>query len=279
MANELFWLIVKEFNMLMKSGINGPNCIDPKICKGDCCSIKIDVPQVLAKEYINRGFARKEDFIRSDVFSFQLRFDESTGKCFLFDKSINGCKVHNSGIKPPQCWIYPTNFSPPKNNEINCKKISGWKIVDAKKTKKAEMLLKKHVFLGEMEAKKELKKINQRVGMEISKNSEKNVVNLKNTLKKIAPCQLGGFQDTWDCFIILPAEGYSLQMKKFCSQNNNNCNYLKTNFLECSSICDRIADEIIKFLQNQIYEYVKQKSLDTEGKYPLFKLFEFAKNK
>ena len=26
--------------------------------------------------------------------------------------------IHNSGIKPPQCWIYPTGFSNPDNKQI-----------------------------------------------------------------------------------------------------------------------------------------------------------------
>ena len=106
--NAYFWEVIEKYNSLMSEAIEGPDCTDPKKCKGDCCSIKIDVPKVLAEEYIKRGYASKDDFIRSDVFSFHLRFDENTGKCFLFDKEKNGCSVHNSGIKPPQCWIYPT---------------------------------------------------------------------------------------------------------------------------------------------------------------------------
>ena len=113
MANDKFWSVVKRFNALMNSAIDGPNCLD--MCHGDCCSIRINVPKILANEFINLGYANKEDFIRSDVFSFKLRFDEKKGKCFLFDKNINGCSVHNSGIKPPQCWIYPTNFSNPES--------------------------------------------------------------------------------------------------------------------------------------------------------------------
>ena len=142
MVNELFWQIIKKFNYLMKSAIKGPNCTDPSICHGDCCSIKIDVPKILAEEYIKRGYAKKKDFTRSNVFSFQLRFEDKTGKCFLFNKEINGCLVHNTGIKPPQCWIYPTSFSNTFNVEIQCKHASGWKIIDSKKTKTAEKLLK-----------------------------------------------------------------------------------------------------------------------------------------
>ena len=131
MVNDKFWEVVKRFNSLMKSAIDGPNCLD--VCYGDCCSIRINVPKILANEYIDKGYASKDDFIRSDVFSFKLRFDEEKAKCFLYDKNINGCLVHASGIKPPQCWIYPTKFANPENKEISCKKASGWKIIDFEK--------------------------------------------------------------------------------------------------------------------------------------------------
>ena len=68
MVADKFWSIVKKYNALMNSAIEGPNCLD--ICHGDCCSIKIDIPKILAKEYIKKGYAKKSDFIRSDVFSF-----------------------------------------------------------------------------------------------------------------------------------------------------------------------------------------------------------------
>lgn len=275
MADDYFWNIIKNYNMLMKSSIIGPNCIDPKICKGDCCSIKIDVPKILAKEYIRRGYATKEDFVRSNIFSFQLRFNDHTGKCFLFDKEINGCKVHTSGIKPPQCWIYPTNFSNPEGKDISCKKLSGWKIIKPEKTKQAENLLKKYNFLCQIEAIKELKKVKKRIGKEVSKNSEKNIEILKIKLRKCAPSQFGGFQDKWEFFDILMAEGMSLQMKKFCIKYHNKCTYLPDDFLECQNICDIIASKIIEFFQNNIASYIKINGPDTDGHYPLFKLFEF----
>jgi hypothetical protein len=282
MPDEYFWSIIKEFNFLMKSSIVGPNCIDPNICKGDCCSIKIDVPKVLAKEYVKKGYAKKEDFGRSDIFSFQLRFDNKMGKCFLFDKLINGCKVHNSDIKPPQCWIYPTNFSHPDKKIIACKKVSGWRILDQKKTLTAENLLKKYNFLCQIEAKKELKNINKRIGnvnfMDQLK-IKKNVDRLKNKIKKIAPSNLGGFKDEWDFVDILPAEGFSLQMKRFCSKYNNKCKFISDQFLECRNICDIIINELIKFLQNNLYKYIKVNGPDSEGEYSLIKLFDFEKNR
>ena len=97
MVNDKFWEVVEKFNFLMKSAIEGPDCL--VICNADCCSIKIDVPKILADEYIIRGYATKNDFIRSDVFSFKLRFDEKKGKCFPFlDMQSIQCIVQMSTL-------------------------------------------------------------------------------------------------------------------------------------------------------------------------------------
>lgn len=267
MNSEDFWKTVKQYNVLMKEAIDGPNCIDENICHGDCCSIKIDVPKILAIEYIKRNNATPNDFIRSNVFSFHLRFDEKTGKCFLFDQKINGCSVHNSGIKPPQCWIYPTNFSNPENRDIKCKKISGWKIIDDKKAKTAEKLLREYIDFSMNEAIGELNKISERI----------NENNLKMQIIDIAPSKIGGFKDTWDQIKILPADGYSLQMKKFCNKYNEQCEILQDNFIECKKTCDIIASKLIDFLNKYLIKYVKENELDIDGDYPLFKLFSFTK--
>jgi len=257
----------------MKSAIEGPNCIDPQICKGDCCSIQIDFPKVLANEYIRRGYADTNDFIRSNVFSFYLRFDVTTGKCFLFDKEINGCSIHNSGIKPPQCWIYPTGFSNPENKPIMCKKVGGWKIKDIGKAKQAEKLLQTFIFLCEIEAKKELKSIQDRLNDSDDIVSKNSLYSLKKELKKIPPSSLGGFKDLWEHISILPAEGLSLQMKKFCVQNNKDCELLVDNFMKCPNICETIANKLVEFLQKNLIAYVKKEDGDVNGEYPLYKLF------
>jgi hypothetical protein len=254
----------------MKSAIEGPNCL--ALCNGDCCSIKIDIPKILAEEYIKQGFANKNDFIRGDIFSFKLRFDEKKGRCFLFDKSINGCLVHDTGIKSPQCWIYPTNFSNPEGNELSCKKASGWKILDPKKAKKAEKLLKYYVFLCQLEARKEAKEIKNRLNNVSCKN------NLLNLLMQTPPSNLAGFKDTWDCITTLSAQGISLQMKKICKKYNENCEYIEHNFLDCKNICGKVANGLFNFLQQNLLFYVKKRGVDSEGEYPFIQLFKFIKN-
>ena len=268
MVADKFWYIVKKFNILMNSAIEGPDCLD--ICHGDCCSIKIDIPKILAEEYIKKGFAKKSDFIRSDVFSFKLRFDEKKAKCFLFDKNINGCLVHNSGIKPPQCWIYPTNFSNPENKEISCKRASGWKIIDFDKAKEAEELLQYYIFLCTLEAKREIRKIKKRLSCSISEK------NLKKSMKNTSPHEISGFRDTWDCISILLAEGYSLQLKKYCQSTNIQCDFLK-----CSSVCDKVSTDIVNFLQQNLYDYIisPDHGPDTDGEYPIIKLKKIEEEK
>ncbi len=249
----------------MNSSITGPNCLSG--CHGDCCSIRINVPKILAEDYIKKEYACKEDFIRSDVFSFKLRFDEEKGKCFLYDKNLNGCSVHNSGIKPPQCWIYPTKFANPKLKEIKCKRANGWEIIDFKKTKVAEEILQYYVFLCQLEARKEFKKIIERLDNSISDN------NLRFLLKNTPPSRIAGFKDTWDCITTLPAEGISLQLKKFCSKNNN------CNFLECPSVCDKVTNRLFDFLQENLYNFIKNNGPDSEGKYSFLKLRKYSENK
>lgn len=271
--NSYFWEILERFNYLMKESIEGPDCIKPENCHGDCCSIKIDVPRVLAEWYIEKGFAKESDFIHSDAFSFHLRFDEKTGKCFLFDKKRNGCSVHNTGRKPPQCWIYPTGFSNSLNKNISCKRLTGWKITNQNYTKEAENLLKKYVFLCQIEALKERKNIRKRLENSLCKDINDKSMDLRLTLKNISPSKLGGFKDSWNEIKYLSAQGFSLQMKKFCAHFNPNCEFSNSNFLKCNNMCDKIITKLILFLDNHIMNYIWKYGVDCEGEYPLFKLF------
>ncbi|MHA2183184.1 MAG: hypothetical protein ACXAAH_17330, partial [Promethearchaeota archaeon] len=222
------------------------------------------------EEYIKKGFAKKTDFVRSDVFSFKLRFDEKKAKCFLFDIGVNGCHVHNSGIKPPQCWIYPTNFSNPENKDISCKRAKGWKIVDPDKSKQAEELLQYYIFLCKLEANQEINNINIRLSRTISEGI------LKKSLKNISPHEISGFRDNWDFISILFAEGYSLQLKKYCQRANNKCEYLK-----CSSVCDKVAIDLLDFLQQNLDNYIQSPDYgpDGEGEYPIIKLKKIEEEK
>lgn len=271
-TNEYFWALVKKFNQLMKESITGPDCVNRDICHGDCCSIKIDISKVLAKEYIKRGYASKNDFPRSNIFSFRLRFDDTKGKCFLFDENINGCSVHQSGIKPPQCWIYPTNFSNSSDKDIKCKKIGGWKIIDQEGTQKAQKILEKLIFLCKLEARKELRSILERLGQDKNGNLNKNKKIVLSKIQNVAPKNFAGLKDRWDHFDVLRAEGLSLQLKKICKKN---CEKKSTEeYLSCSHICERTAKDIFRIYTDNLMKYIKLFGADVEGEYPIHKIFK-----
>ncbi|MFX0074985.1 MAG: hypothetical protein ACFE96_06050, partial [Candidatus Hermodarchaeota archaeon] len=96
---------------------------------------------------------------------------------------------------------------------------------------------------------------------------------LNKKLKSIAPSHLGGFKDLWESISILPAEGLSLQMKKFCLINKENCPYLEDNFIDCPKICETIASKLVQFLHRYLFNFIKKNGADINGDYPLYKLF------
>ena len=261
--------IIKIYNKLMMSGINGPDCTDPNICQADCCSIFIDVPKRLAKEITHQGLGDENDFIRGDTFAFQLRLDDKTSKCVFFDKKINGCKLHHTDLKPPQCWIYPTNFDNFDNNNIKCKKAEGWKIIAPEKVKKAEALLKLYNSWSQAEYVKEMKKIKQRLKNKLDGKL------LEERLQEIKPSEFAGFKDSWNYFTILEAEGLSLQMKKYCRRFNPKCSLLPNQYFKCKNICENVAYKLIEFFTKVLDFYLKKFGSPDKGEYPLIRLSDF----
>ncbi|MHA1688376.1 MAG: hypothetical protein ACTSUN_03400 [Promethearchaeota archaeon] len=271
--------LIKKFNALIQKAIEGHNCTDPYICKGNCCSIEIGVPKALAKILIKKKLAKPSDFIRDNVFSFKLRFDPNSGKCFLFDEKINGCSIHFSGLKPPQCWIYPTGFSQASKNDIACKKTKEWKIVSPKKAKKAERIFSRYILKCKEEARNEIKDIEKRIGKFESPKSKKIYKYLQQELMNIPPSQVAGFQDGWSSFNLLPAEGYSLQLKKICEIYNPSCSILHDNFLNCTHICLKVSNAILNLLFQNLQDFISREGIPPSGEYPFYLLFKFVNGK
>ena len=247
--------IVNEYNFLMKDAIVGPNCIDPRICHADCCHIQIDIPRVLAEYYIEKGFATKKDFTRGNLFSFHINIKPSNSKCVFYDRELNGCSLHKTMHKPPQCWIYPTGFSPEpgeekqfaENGSIRCKKTSGWKIIDVQKTNKAKLLFDEYVEYCENEFIRET--LRDRI--------KKRLESVFSKMEDCAPKSIAGVIDGWDHFSILKAEGISLKLKSLCDQiPEANCT---SDYMECTHVCDEIIDLLRRDLLDNVIYYIETK--------------------
>jgi len=254
-SKEHLLKLVNDYNNLMKDAIAGPNCIDPHICHADCCHIKIDIPKLLAEYYIEKGYATKEDFSRGDLFSFNINVSSSNSKCVFYNKDLNGCSLHKTMHKPPQCWIYPTGFTNEPGDEkifaddgsIRCKIASGWKIVDENKTQKANILFEEYVVFCEKEFTSETT---------IEKFKER-LEGFFDTLKEFSPKSIAGVIDGWDHFTVLKSEGVSLKLKSLCDQvpeGTCDCEYM-----ECEHVCDKIIDLLSRDLLKDISNFIKTK--------------------
>ncbi len=245
--------IINEYNFLMKEAITGPNCIDPTICHGDCCHIQIDISKLLAEYYIEKEYACKEDFIRGDLFSFKIKVNSSNSKCVFYDSRLNGCSLHKSMCKPPQCWIYPTGFNKGPGEEkkfaddgsIKCKIASGWNIINPKNTSKAKLLFEEYVVFCE----------NELISETTKERIKERLEPLFQNLKKCPPKSIAGITDLWDQFDILKSEGISLKLKSLCeniSDHTCNCAYI-----DCNNVCDEIVDFLRQNLLDDVCRLIK----------------------
>ncbi|MHA1728309.1 MAG: hypothetical protein ACTSWY_06215 [Promethearchaeota archaeon] len=261
---------IKLFNELMDSAIVGPNCTDPNICHSDCCHIMIDIPEVLAQYYIDIGVASEDSFVRGDVFSFKISVNTKSSKCVFFDREINGCLLHKTKMKPPQCWIYPTGFLLRKPSEsmdnttkllskfngkkftedetVKCKRASGWKITDEEKTQEASKIFEEYIKFS----KKEF----------LESNSRKNIIsrlnNFQEKLLKLPPSSIAGLKDGWNEYIPLSAEGISLKLKNICEKVCRKKDSGKINYFQCDRICKEVAHKISQNLPNEVLHYIKK---------------------
>ena len=241
--------LVREFNYLVKDAISGPNCIDPNVCHGDCCFIHIDISKILAQHYIDKGWASKEDFRRGSTFSFEINVDLERLRCMFFSKEINGCSLHMTGMKTPQCWVYPTGLDPDKVN-TSCKKADGWFINDPVSIKKAKGVLDDYVLLCRAEA--------------IEENSPDMIMQRLQALPTekfdtITPSSIAGVKDNWDNFDILIGEGYNLGVRSFCSEVG--CDF---EYFECPVVCEHLKKKLIKFLSEKLPLFIQSNGFKSE---------------
>lgn len=244
---------VRQFNRLMAKSIEGPDCIDERVCDGRCCYIHIDVPKFLAEYHVEQGNARMEDFIRGNVFSFQLAVTDDKAKCVFFDENLNGCALHSTEMKPPQCWIYPTGFSNEpgiekkfdENGKIKCKTADGWWIMDEYAVKQAEKIFKSYVEFCRKEAKFE--------------NSEDEVLkrleHIWDLFRQTPPQTVAGLRDSWDSFKILQAEGMSLRMKKYCNEIKGK---EEKRYFKCEHACRSVSSLITERIKERLPQYIEK---------------------
>ncbi len=235
----------------MKSAIEGPNCLDKSVCKGDCCSIKIDIPKVLAEKLIEMGLASRDNFERGEIYSFNIKLNEDSTRCVFYDENLNGCSLHQSGFKPPQCWIYPTGFFP---NKTDCIHYKNWRIVDTKATSEASEILGQFDSFSKEEFQIEFSK----------KNVDSRLSKLKETIisSEFKPKQITGFVDGWDSFSLYSEDNFNISISTICREQ-----HCQKEFGTCGEICLALKEKLISLAQTMIPKIIENRG--PQSVYPL----------
>ncbi len=232
---------VRQFNSAMRAAVSGPNCIDSQLCHADCCFIHLDIPKALAQFLIGHKWATQDHFQRGSIFSFEVKVDLSKLRCVFYDTTLNGCALHQTGVKPPQCWVYPTGLDI-DHSQTYCKRAQGWKIIDAKQIDLARNLMDAFVILAKDEALKE--------------NSQPYIRDrlLHTDFSQFChypPTKIAGIRDSWDSFEPLIEEGYNVGLQSICKT----C-ACERNYLECPEVCDALKRKLQEFLDQILPDYI-----------------------
>jgi Fe-S-cluster containining protein len=209
----------------------------------------IDIPRVLAELFVTQGWLQPCQLRRGGPFAFRLGVSPETAKCVFFSPQINGCRIHFTGFKPPQCWIYPTGFSA---GVKTCKKGYDWDIVDPQKARAAENLLEDYKAFSLEEVRHEIELL------EASFAEEDQF--LRNALASLPPRKFVGLSWGYSGLEVADAGGNSLQIKSTCEAVVPDC---PRDFMECPHLCSPLVDTIIAlYAQNLGRYYQNEESVE-----------------
>ncbi|MHA1683444.1 MAG: hypothetical protein ACTSUE_21070 [Promethearchaeota archaeon] len=243
--------LIGIFNKEMLSNVDGPNCTDATVCDDNCCSIMIDIPDFLARRYIDLHHLNAKQVRRGDAFSWVLNVDEDTSMCCYFNPRINGCQIYldDLSLRPPQCAVYPAGYT---EGSLGCKSNAGPWVV-------------KNKDIGN--ACKELMEIYKNYCLNERKRIEEEFISSLSELLDGSfdvddcdekPSGIAGVRDTWDGFQILHAEGKSLSFKRFCDELGGiGMQGCKQSYFECDRTCKSAFALFIEFMKETIPVHVK----------------------
>jgi hypothetical protein len=256
--------LISTFNHAMLGNVDGPNCTDRSICKNNCCSIMIDIPHVLARNYIEQGRLGPGDVRRGDVFAWMLNVRSDTNKCAFFSPNIYGCRIYVDDLntRPPQCAVYPAGYT---TGAARCKAGAGpWLVKDVATGIASERLMgayKKFCLAERDNIKKAL----------VTSIPEAFEGRFLQMLGEVSPCSIVGIKETWFGFEPLLAEGRSFSFKQFCDPG---C--VKA-FLDCNRACNSAIDRLLAFIKSTMPAFIEKRDMKEE--YTLIELKEFMQEK
>ncbi|MBN2152817.1 MAG: hypothetical protein JW839_15305 [Candidatus Lokiarchaeota archaeon] len=254
--------LIATFNHEMLGNVEGPDCTDRSVCTDNCCSIMIDIPQLLARRYIERAMLGPGDVRRGDVFAWKLNVRQETNRCAFYSPSLHGCRIYVDDLdaRPPQCAVYPAGYTA---GAAACKAGAGpWLVKDGATGAACESLM--GVFKRYCLAERD--RLKHDLVRSIAGALEGRFMLL---LGGVSPSSVSGVKETWDGFEPLPAEGRSFSFKQFCDPG---CG---TAFLECEEACAPACNRLLGFLKRAMPAFIARRDMKEE--YTFMELKEFMR--
>jgi len=211
----------------------------------------IDIPDCLARQYIERGVLFPENIRRGDVFAWKLNVSSETSRCCFFSPEIYGCQIYVVALelRPPQCAIYPAGYT---TGAVACKAGAGpWVVQDKEKGAACEKLL--HVYRDFCLAERETCKHDL-----ISSADYQLRGHFADLAREMPPSSIAGVKDTWHGLEPLEAEGISLTNKHACS------GFCDRPYLECRSVCKPMLDDFIDMLCEVLPAFISARDMKEE---------------
>lgn len=235
----------------------GPKCIDPMVCRGDCCNSSQEIPRILAEEYQKMHFLSENEVLRSQQQLFRLKINPNTHRCVFFNISQNKCSIYTSRLIPPQCSNYPISTEKYCNK---CRKNFSFEI-EEKGGHQLDELKKEYFNLTQQEFDKEFT-----LEAILARFNNRFIIKTK----KCAPSEIFGVKDALNGMLPIISDNFSWNLIKICDVTEG-CNQ---DYTTCSSICEECLQKLISILSEKIFQYVEKNHPRDEYFTHLFELIE-----
>ncbi len=245
--------LVKQINRNATALGEGPNCLDPSFCTAKCCYTSPDLPKTLVNHYIGENWATIDQFELSNTLEFRIKLNPGTKRCVFYDPKLNGCLIHTTDMKPPQCTLYPFNEQETKHICRNNYEF----IFDTAEMNSLMRIFDEYYDL----AKNEFRENNTEA--KIRTKLEAQILPILKTHK---PSEIEGIREDASGFHIHSSLKLSYEGVEYC--NAISCEYY---YEDCPKVCNSFLDRVIEDLISIIFSRKNKHQITDE--YRLRSLF------
>ena len=222
--------LIQLINSRARTLTKGPDCLDPRMCNAKCCYTTPDLPKTLVDHYIQKKWMTINQCELSNTMEYRLKLNSETRRCTFYDLHLNGCLIHATEMKPPQCTLYP--FKERESKHI-CRNQQEF-FFDKTQMPSLMQAFDTYFNLAEQEFKENASPTN------IRKKLQQEIL---PTLKTHKPTEIEGMQENTAGFHVHFSTNRSYEGLDYCDSIPCD-NYYE----DCPRVCNTFVDQVIEDL-------------------------------